>query len=83
MKPEKICPLAYLCLAVSDENETFSNVGCRSFCRGLADSLKFRDVFVLDDRSEQDRVEKLVQTNYKKEFLLNRESPGRDLVSTL
>ena len=52
-----------------------------SFCRGLTDSLKFRDVFVLDDRSEKERVDKLMQNNFKKEFLLNRESPSRELES--
>ena len=53
----------------------------RSFCRGLTDSLKFRDVFSLDEQSEKGRVDKLLQTNYKKEFLLNRESPSRELES--
>ena len=60
---------------------SFANLKCVlwSFCRGLTDSLKFRDVFVLDSRSEQERVEKLVRNNYKKEFLLNRESPSLEL----
>ena len=52
-----------------------------SFCRGLTDSLKFRDVFILDERSDQDRADKLMQNNFKKEFLLNRESPSRELES--
>jgi hypothetical protein len=62
---------------------SFANMKCViwSFCRGLTDSLKFRDVFVLDERTEQDRVDKMLQTNYKKEFLLNRESPSRELES--
>jgi hypothetical protein len=50
-----------------------------SFCRGLTDSLKFRDVFILDDKTEKDRADKLMQNNFKKEFLLNRESPSREL----
>ena len=62
---------------------SFANLKCVlwSFCRGLTDSLKFRDVFVLDERTDQDRVDKMMQTNYKKEFLLNRESPSRELES--
>lgn len=62
---------------------SFANLKCVlwSFCRGLTDSLKFQDVFVLDDRTDQDRVEKIIQNNYKKEFLLNRESPNRELES--
>jgi len=49
--------------------------GLYAFCRGFADSLKFRDIFVLDSVDESKNY--INEKNVKKERLLNRgESPA-------
>lgn len=48
-----------------------------AFCKGLADSLKFSDIFFLDSVDENRSAERLAEKSVKKERLLNRgDSPA-------
>ena len=52
-----------------------------SFCLGLADSLRGAvDLFLLDSAAVRHKEKKMVQRDLKKEVLLNRDSPARDIV---
>ena len=52
-----------------------------SFCLGLADSLRGAvDLFLLDSAAVRNKEKKMVQRDLKKEVLLNRDSPARDIV---
>ena len=52
-----------------------------SFCLGLADSLRGAvDLFLLDSAVVRNKEKKMIQRDLKKEVLLNRDSPARDIV---
>ncbi len=61
-------------------NQTWSWQNLKSilyaFCKGLADSIKFSDIFFLDSVAESRNVEKLAERDVKKDRLLNRDSPA-------